>query len=90
MILPYLVNFEHRAQKTLKKMKKKDKKLYAIVSERLEQIEADPRRFKPLKAPLSNRWRTHVDSFVILYMIDEASSKVFIIDICHHDKAYGG
>jgi mRNA-degrading endonuclease RelE of RelBE toxin-antitoxin system len=86
--LPYEINFEGRVNKTLKKMAKKDKARYEIVSKRLEEIEEDPTRFKPLRAPLSNHWRAPADNLVILYVIDENSKKVFIYDIAHHDKAY--
>lgn len=86
--MPYEISFEGRVEKTLKRMAKKDKTRYFLVLERLKQIKEDPERFKPLKAPMHNHWRAHVDSLVILYLIDKALHKIFIIDISHHDDAY--
>jgi mRNA-degrading endonuclease RelE of RelBE toxin-antitoxin system len=88
MVLPYEMNFEGRVEKILKRMAKKDKARYFLILERLKQVREDPVRFKPLKVPMSSYRRAHVDSLVILYLIDEALHKVFVIDVCHHDDAY--
>ena len=53
------------------------------------QILADPHHFKPLRAPLQNLRRVHLEgSYVLVYSIDEKNRLVVIEDYAHHDKIY--
>jgi mRNA interferase RelE/StbE len=75
--------------KKFKKLQKKDKELLALIEKKVQEILADPFRFKPLKKPLQNKRRVHVGgSFVLIYEINENPKLVTLIDFDHHDKVY--
>jgi YafQ family addiction module toxin component len=75
--------------KKFKKLQKKDKELLVLIERKVQEILADPFRFKPLKKPLQNKRRVHVGgSFVLIYEINETAGLVTLVDFDHHDNVY--
>lgn len=73
----------------LKKLQRKNKKQLEIINKKLKQILDNPYQFKPLKSPLQNIRRVHIDkSFVLLYSIDESRKVVILENYDHHDNIY--
>ena len=55
----------------------------------VNDILADPYRFKPLRRPMQNKRRVHVGGpFVLIYGIDEKEQLVTLLDFGHHDNIY--
>lgn len=76
-------------QKELNKLFKKDKKLYVIVMNKIEEILENPQHYKPLKYDLAGERRVHImKSFVLKFEIDENRKTVIFIFFGHHDEAY--
>ena len=75
-------------RKKFDKIAKRDKPKYSKILALINRILDNPQRLKPLRAPLAGYRRAHVDSFVLIYRIDETRKTVVITDYCHHDEAY--
>jgi len=85
----YSLEFRGRAEKSLKKLGKKNPQQLRIASKKVTEILKNPHRFKNLKRPLQNFRRVHVDkSFVLTYTINEKTKTVIIEDYAHHDNVY--
>ena len=85
----YALGFKESAYNKLKKSTKKDALKFEIIDKKIKQILASPYQFKPLRAPMQNFRRVHVDkSFVLIYSIDEPQKKVIIEGYDHHDNIY--
>ncbi len=68
----YRFKLGEKADKNLKKLKKKNPKGYYIVDKKIEEIITNPHRFKNLKRPLQRYKRVHVDdSFVLCFRVDD-------------------
>jgi len=58
--------------KIFSKLAKKNKKQLTIINSKIQRILDDPYHFKPLRAPMQNKRRVHIDkSFVLVYEVDE-------------------
>ena len=58
-------------------------------AERVNDILADPYRFKPLRKPMQNKRRVHVGGpFVLIYEINEREQLITLLDFDHHDNIY--
>ena len=76
-------------QRTLNKLWKKDKKMYEMVMNKIEEVIQNPQHYKPLKFELAGEKRVHImKSFVLKYEVDEQNKKVTFIFFGHHDEAY--
>ncbi len=76
-------------QKELNKLFKKDKKLYEIVMDKIEEILENPQHYKPLKYDLAGEKRVHImKSFVLKFEVDELNKIVTFVFFGHHDEAY--
>jgi len=85
----FRVEFTDRVKKFLDKIKDRDLILYKSIMRKIEQINENPYRFKPLRYDLKHYWRVHVkEPYVLVYKIDEENKKIIIVDIDHHDKIY--
>ncbi len=68
----------------------KNKKFRDEVNAKVDQIRADPLRFKPLRKPLQGLRRVHVmSSYVIVYEPVAKRRVVRLLRLAHHDEAYG-
>ncbi|MBS3092009.1 type II toxin-antitoxin system mRNA interferase toxin, RelE/StbE family [Candidatus Pacearchaeota archaeon] len=76
-------------QKELNKLFKKDKKLYEIVMNKIEEILENPQHYKPLKYDFAGERRVHImKSFVLKFEIDEQNKIIIFFFFGHHDEAY--
>ncbi|NQE46606.1 hypothetical protein C5S31_11355 [ANME-1 cluster archaeon GoMg2] len=85
----YSYSIEKKLKARLKRTYKKDKKLYDVVTKKIEEIINNPFHYKPLKHDLKGLRRVHlVKSFVLVFDIDEEEKKVRFLDLDHHDEIY--
>jgi len=85
----YTLVIQDDVDKIFSKLKKKDVERLKAIEKKIMQILEHPYHFKPLKKPLHNIRRVHIDSsFVLAYTIDEAKKQVIILGFDHHDKIY--
>ena len=85
----YTLKIKPGLEKTLKKLAKKNKVQLEIVFKKVEEILADPHRYKNLRTPLNDWKRVHVDKhFVLLFSVNEESKSVTLEDYDHHDNIY--
>ena len=86
----YRLAIKESLDKKFKRLrKKKDQDLLRLIHNKVQDILADPYRFKPLRKPLQNKRRVHVGgSFVLVYEIDEQKKVVTLFDFDHHDNIY--
>ena len=87
--VPYELRARDHVDRIFAKMRKKDRHGLEMVYKKLEEVSRDPKKFKPLNAPMQNLRRVHVlGSFVITYSIDKSTHSVWIEDFAHHDEIY--
>ena len=82
----YVVEFSDEFEKSMKKLKKKDKVIFEQIQKKLIELVENPEHYKPLKNVLAGYRRIHFGSFVLIYKIDGMIIRVISLD--HHDKAY--
>ncbi|MDI3473775.1 MAG: hypothetical protein PWR30_98 [Candidatus Woesearchaeota archaeon] len=85
----YSYEIKPELQRILKKLFKKDKKIYEAVINKIEEIIQNPFHYKPLKYDSAGERRVHImKSFVLKFEIDENSKTVTFLTFSHHDEAY--
>ncbi len=85
----YKIVIDSDVQNTLKKLYKKNRKLYEIAMKRITEIVLNPHHYKPLRYDLKNIRRVHLFSpFVLVFKIEENEQAVKFLDLDHHDKIY--
>ena len=82
----YITEFSSQFEKSIKKLKKKDKTLFNQIQKKLIDIVKNPERYKILGNALAGYRRIHFGPFVLVYKIE--NNIVRIISLDHHDKAY--
>lgn len=82
----YTIEFSDEFEKSMKKLKKKDKVLFEQIKKKIIEIVENPEHFKPLQNVLAGYRRIHFGSFVLIYKIE--GEVVRIISLDHHDRAY--
>lgn len=76
-------------QRILNKLFKKDRKMYEIIMNKIEEIMQNPQHYKPLKYDLAGERRVHImKSFVLKFEIHENTRIVEFLFFGHHDEAY--
>jgi len=84
--MAYIIEFSSQFEKSIKKLKKKDKTLFNQIQKKLIDIVRNPERYKTLGNVFAGYRRIHFDPFVLIYKIED--NIVRIISLDHHDKAY--
>ena len=84
--MAYIIEFSCQFEKSIKKLKKKDKALFNQIQKKLIDIIQNPERYKSLGNVLAGYRRIHFGPFVLIYKID--NNIVRIISLDHHDKSY--
>ena len=85
----YTLKIKPGLERTLKKLAKKNRVQVDIIFKKVEEILANPHRYKNLRTPLNDWKRVHVDKhFVLLFSVDEESKSVTLEDYDHHDNIY--
>jgi len=85
----YGYSIEKKLKATLKRMYKKNRRLYNAVMKKIEEIIENPHHYKPLRYDLKGLRRVHMEkSFVLVFEIDEEAKMVRFLDFGHHDEIY--
>lgn len=84
--MDYEVEFSDEFEKSIKKLKKKNKVLFDQIHKKLIEIVKYPGRYKSLRNILAGFRRIKFGSFVLIYKIE--GNIVRIISLDHHDRAY--
>ena len=82
----YSVDFSVSFEKSMKKLKKKDKALFDQIQKKLIDLVQNPDHYKPLRNVLVGYQRIQFGSFVLIFKIE--GEVVRIISLDHHDKSY--
>jgi YafQ family addiction module toxin component len=82
----YSIEFSSTFEKSMKKLKKKDKVMHDQIQKKLIDLVENPDHFKPLRNILAGYRRIHFGSFILIYKIDGSIIKIISLD--HHDKSY--
>lgn len=72
--------------RVLKKISKKDKLGLKKIETQVNKIVLNPIIGKPLRNVLKNYRRVHIESFVLIYKIE--NNEITFIDYAHHDRVY--
>ncbi len=76
-------------ERVFSKLAKRDPNLLGSISRKIEEIRADPQRYKNLRRPLQHLKRVHIGKgFVLVFSVDEKEGLVIIEDFDHHDRIY--
>lgn len=86
--MAYIIQLDIVLEKTLDKLKKKDKSLYQRVIHKIIEISKNPELGKPLRNVLKGKRRIQVGPFVLFYSIDKKNEVVTFLEFEHHDDAY--
>ena len=84
--MEYIIEFSSHFEKSIKKLKKKDKTLFNQIQKKLIDIVQNPEHYKTLGNALAGYRRLHFGPFVLTYKIE--NNIVRIISLDHHDKTY--
>ncbi len=85
----YKYSIEKRLKAKLKRMYKRNKKLYDVVMKSVEAIIENPYHYKPLRYDLKGLRRVRLEkSFVLVFEIEEEGKMVRFLDLGHHDEIY--
>ncbi len=84
----YSLEVKEGVDRTFRRMAGKNPARLASVRRKVEEVLADPHRFKPLRAPMEGMRRVHVGPFVLVYQVDERRKVVTLVDFEHHDRVY--
>ncbi len=85
----YKLAIKESLDKKFKKLQRKDKDLLRLIEKKVQNILAEPHRYKPLRKPLQNKRRVHIGgSYVLVYEVNEAKKVVTLMDFDHHDNIY--
>lgn len=84
-------SIEERLKKILKKIYKKDKIIYNVIMDKMQEImdSEDVNHYKNLRKSLQHLKRVHIkSSFVLTFRYIESEDKVVFYDLDHHDNIY--
>ncbi len=86
----YSLDIKPEADKTFKKLVKKNPKQLRIIGNKIAEIRQNPHHsYKPLRKPLQNLRRVHIDKhFVLIFSIDHQQKTATIYCFDHHDNVY--
>ena len=84
--MAYIIEFSIQFEKSIKKLKKKDKALFNQIQKKIIDLIQNPERYKTLGNVLAGYKRLHFGPFIVIYKIEK--NVVRIISLDHHDKAY--
>lgn len=84
--MEYRIEFSNEFERSMKKLKKKDRVLFNRIQKKLIDLIKNPEHYKPLKNVLAGFRRIHFGSFILIYKIDGDAIRIISLD--HHDKAY--
>ena len=82
-VLPHL-------KKILKKISRKDNKLYERILKKIEGVitSFDIEHYKNLRYNLKDRKRVQIGHFVLVFKYIKSEDKIIFVDFEHHDNIY--
>ena len=86
--MTYAIQLERNLEQNLHKLKRREKKTYDRVINKMIELSQNPYLGKPLRSVLKGKWRVHIGSFVLIYQIDEEHKTLTFLEFEHHDNAY--
>ena len=84
----YRLLLRRSVERAFRRLARKDPKRIGAIQSKLDEVRENPHRFKNLRAPLQHLRRVHIESFVLVYSIDEEQKAVVVEDYDHHDRIY--
>lgn len=84
--MPCSIEFSDEFEKSMNKLKKKDKALFQQIQKKLIELIDNPEHYKPLRNVLAGFRRIHFGSFVLIYKVEGETVRIISLD--HHDGAY--
>lgn len=82
----YSIEFSDEFDRSIKKLKKKDKVMFERIQKKLIELVENPEQQKPLRNVLAGYRRIRFGSFVLIYKIEEKTVRIISLD--HHDRVY--
>lgn len=86
--MPYTVIVSEKLDDEFRKISRKDKLQFEIISRKIKEILEEPYKFKPLCGNMAGQRRVHIRNFVLTYEILENEKAVRLLDYDHHDSIY--
>ena len=84
--MDYIIEFSLEFERSIKKLKKKDKLLFTKIQKKLIEIVQNPEHYKPLRNVLAGFRRIKFGHFILIYKIEDKIVRIISLD--HHDRAY--
>ena len=84
--MAYTIEFSSQFEKSMKKLKKKDKEMFLRIQKKLKDIVQHPNHYKNLKNVLAGYQRIHFGPVVLIFKVDEDTVRIISLD--HHDTSY--
>lgn len=85
----YNIEIKPSCQRDIERLCKRNPVLRGALEKKMNEIVENPQHYKPLKHDLAGERRVHImKSFVLKFMIEEATKTVVFIFFGHHDNAY--
>jgi len=84
----YAIEIREGLDRTFRKLAKKDSVQMNAIAKKVKEIAEEPHAYKPLRFPLAGKRRVHIESYVLLFSIDEARNTIILEDYSHHDRVY--
>ena len=84
--MEYSIELSSSFDKSMKKLRKKDKVLFDQIQKKLIDLVQNPEHYKPLRNVLAGYRRIQFGPFVLIFKIE--GEVVRIISLDHHDKSY--
>ena len=85
----YKLEVSEQLHKAFSKLAKRNKRRLKLINNKVNQILEYPKIGKPLKKPLQNRRRVHINkSYVLIYSIDQKRKVIKLLEFEHHKRAY--
>ena len=86
----YNYKISKNLERILKKLSKKDKKLYENLLNKIQEVFTSNsiEHYKNLKYNLKDSKRVHLGSFVLVFSFDKVNNLILFDDFDHHDNIY--
>ena len=86
--MSYKLEISEQLDRIFRKIARKDKLQFEILSRKIREIIVNPQIGKPLTANMAGQRRIHIRNFVLTYDILEKEKTVRLLDYDHHDRVY--
>ncbi len=85
----FSAEFSKELTRKLEKSQARNKVMFDAIINKIREIKENPEHYKPLRYDMKGFRRAHImKSFVLIFRIDYANSKIIFEDFGHHDDIY--